>query len=170
MRPRGNGGRNGGGNRRMVNPKVQTFDSNGPDVRVRGTAYQISDKYLSLAKDAASVGDRILAESYLQHAEHYQRFIAEMTERFEQFKQFQRDKAKPENGSDSVEIDDDIEIDMDIDELSDSECAADDAETVSEEAKDTEEVEVQSKEPVVVKTRAPRKSKDQNLEAVSVEA
>jgi hypothetical protein len=55
---------------------MQVFDSNGPDVRIRGTAYQICEKYAALAKDAASSGDRILAESYLQHAEHYQRIIS----------------------------------------------------------------------------------------------
>jgi hypothetical protein len=54
---------------------MQVFDSNGPDVRIRGTAYQICEKYLALAKDAAAMGDRVVAESYLQHAEHYQRLI-----------------------------------------------------------------------------------------------
>ncbi len=54
---------------------MQVFDSNGPDVRIRGTAYQILEKYTALAKDAAAAGDRILSESYLQHAEHYQRVI-----------------------------------------------------------------------------------------------
>jgi len=51
------------------------FDSNGPDVRIRGTAHQVCEKYLTLARDAASAGDRIVAENYLQHAEHYQRII-----------------------------------------------------------------------------------------------
>ncbi len=55
--------------------RMQIYDSNGPDVRIRGTAYQICEKYMALAKDAASVGDRIVSESYLQHAEHYQRII-----------------------------------------------------------------------------------------------
>ena len=49
--------------------------SNGPEVRIRGTAHQVVEKYLALAKDSASMGDRILSESYLQHAEHYQRII-----------------------------------------------------------------------------------------------
>lgn len=65
------GGHNGGNNR------TQVFDSNGPEVRIRGTAFQICEKYQALAKDAASSGDRVLAESYLQHAEHYQRIISE---------------------------------------------------------------------------------------------
>jgi hypothetical protein len=74
---------NSGGNQRR-NPRVHTFDSNGPDVRIRGNAYQINEKYVTLARDANSAGDRVLAESYLQHAEHYQRLINEMTEEFGQ--------------------------------------------------------------------------------------
>lgn len=54
---------------------MQVFDSNGPDVRIRGTAHQVCEKYMALAKDAHGAGDLILAESYLQHAEHYQRVI-----------------------------------------------------------------------------------------------
>ena len=53
----------------------QTFDSNGPSVRIRGTAHQVMEKYLSLARDAAGQGDRVLAENSLQHAEHYFRII-----------------------------------------------------------------------------------------------
>jgi hypothetical protein len=72
QRNRGNGGNRprSGGNSRM-----QVYDSNGPDVRIRGTAHQVAEKYMTLAKDAASAGDRTLAENYLQHAEHYQRII-----------------------------------------------------------------------------------------------
>ncbi len=74
-----NSNRGGGGQhqqRRTVTNKNKVFDSNGPDVRIRGTAYQIVEKYLALAKDSASAGDRVLAESYLQYAEHYQRVIS----------------------------------------------------------------------------------------------
>lgn len=56
---------------------MQVFDSNGPDVRIRGTAHQICEKYLGLAKDSAASGDNIMAQNYLQHAEHYQRIINE---------------------------------------------------------------------------------------------
>lgn len=68
----GGGGRRGGGQPN----RSQVFDSNGPDVRIRGTAAQIFEKYSTLAKDAHSMGDRVLAESYLQHAEHYQRLTS----------------------------------------------------------------------------------------------
>lgn len=63
--------RRGGGNPQ----RSQVFDSNGPDVRIRGTASQVAEKYEALAKDAAGAGDFILAESYLQHAEHYIRVM-----------------------------------------------------------------------------------------------
>ena len=74
----GNSGGNGNnnGNRRGNHNRMQVFDSNGPEVRIRGTAYQVVEKYLTMAKDAASAGDRVLSESYLQHAEHYQRIIS----------------------------------------------------------------------------------------------
>ena len=62
--------RPGGGN----NPN-RAHDSNGPDVRIRGTANQIYDKYVALARDASSSGDRVKAENYQQHAEHYFRVL-----------------------------------------------------------------------------------------------
>lgn len=70
-----NGGGGGGHNRKNVPLRHQTFDSNGPDVRVRGNAYQVFEKYLALARDASAAGDRIAAENYFQHAEHYYRII-----------------------------------------------------------------------------------------------
>lgn len=77
--PKRSRGRNNG--RRPNMPlRMQTFDSNGPDVRIRGSAYQVHEKYLQLARDASSSGDRIMAESYLQHAEHYYRIIAVVQE------------------------------------------------------------------------------------------
>ena len=72
-------GRNGNNNNRRGNSKTQIYDSNGPDVRIRGNAFQITEKYMTLARDAASAGDTILAESYYQHAEHYQRVINEFS-------------------------------------------------------------------------------------------
>jgi hypothetical protein len=65
----------GSGRRNNVPARHQTFDSNGPSVRIRGSANQVHEKYLTMARDAASAGDRIAAENYLQHAEHYFRII-----------------------------------------------------------------------------------------------
>lgn len=63
-------------NRKGPNPLSRTYESNGPDVKIRGTAHHIGEKYLQLARDAQSGGDPVMAESYLQHAEHYFRLIA----------------------------------------------------------------------------------------------
>jgi hypothetical protein len=60
--------------------KGQTFDSTGPDIRVRGNAYQVLEKYLQLARDAGTVGDRVAAENFLQHADHYYRVVAALNE------------------------------------------------------------------------------------------
>jgi Domain of unknown function (DUF4167) len=56
--------------------RSQTFDSAGPDVRIRGNAYQVLEKYLAMARDASAAGDRIAAENFYQHAEHYYRVIS----------------------------------------------------------------------------------------------
>ena len=57
--------------------RPNSFDSNGPDVKIRGNPNQIFDKYQSLARDATTLGDRVMAENYLQHAEHYYRIFTE---------------------------------------------------------------------------------------------
>jgi hypothetical protein len=57
------------------NPLSRSFESNGPDVKIRGTPAHIAEKYMALARDAQSSGDPVLAENYLQHAEHYSRII-----------------------------------------------------------------------------------------------
>src|SRR5262245_51183480 len=85
-RQRSRGGRNGGGgggghhHKQHHNPnrppnRNQIFDSSGPDVRVRGNAHQVFDKYQALAREAAASGDRIMAEAYWQYADHYFRMI-----------------------------------------------------------------------------------------------
>ena len=56
------------------------FDSNGPDIRLRGTAQQLFEKYLQLGRDATGAGDRVTAEGYFQHAEHYFRILNAMSQ------------------------------------------------------------------------------------------
>jgi hypothetical protein len=60
--------------------KSQNYDSSGPDIRVRGNAYQVLEKYLQLARDAGTAGDRVAAENFLQHADHYYRMVSSMNE------------------------------------------------------------------------------------------
>lgn len=75
------GGHNNNNGRRPSTPsRHQVFDSNGPDIRIRGTAWQVYEKYLSMARDAQGSGDRVQAENYLQHAEHYYRIILAIAE------------------------------------------------------------------------------------------
>jgi hypothetical protein len=63
-------------NRRGPNPLTRSYESNGPDVKIRGNAHHVAEKYLQLARDAHTGGDPVAAENYLQHAEHYFRLIA----------------------------------------------------------------------------------------------
>jgi hypothetical protein len=74
-RNRGGGGNSGGGKPTQQNAN-RAFESNGPDnVKVRGNAQHVFERYQQLARDAGSGGDRVLAENYLQHAEHYFRLL-----------------------------------------------------------------------------------------------
>src|SRR5216117_4394899 len=83
MRNRNNNNRNDG-NRRGQNPMTRVFESNGPDIKIRGTASHVAEKYVQLARDARSSGDPVAAENYYQHAEHYFRLIAAAQEQFRQ--------------------------------------------------------------------------------------
>ncbi|WP_456712565.1 DUF4167 domain-containing protein [Bradyrhizobium sp. USDA 4353] len=82
MRNRNNGNNNN--NRRGQNPLTRVFESNGPDIKIRGTASHVAEKYVQLARDARSSGDPVAAENYYQHAEHYFRLIAAAQEQFRQ--------------------------------------------------------------------------------------
>ncbi len=63
------------GGRPRVPHRSQTFDSNGPGIKIRGNAYQVFERYVALAREAVSSGDRIAAENFYQHAEHYFRIM-----------------------------------------------------------------------------------------------
>jgi Domain of unknown function (DUF4167) len=71
------GHNNNNNNNRGPRPpnRMQTFDSNGPSVKIRGNAYQVFERYIALAREASSAGDRIAAENLYQHAEHYYRIM-----------------------------------------------------------------------------------------------
>jgi hypothetical protein len=79
-------GRNNNSNRKggHHNPLSRSFESNGPDVKIRGTPAHIAEKYISLARDAQSSGDPVLEQNYLQHAEHYNRIIMAYRDQFNQ--------------------------------------------------------------------------------------
>lgn len=74
----------------------RVFESAGPDGKVRGTPQQIIDKYQALARDAQVSGDRVAAESFLQHSEHYSRMLGEAQRQLaEQRVGQERDDASP---------------------------------------------------------------------------
>ena len=83
------GGGGGGGSPRSYNGNIplnrnHVFDSTGPDLRIRGTAQQLFEKYLQLGRDATGAGDRVMAESYFQHAEHYFRIVSAINQASQQ--------------------------------------------------------------------------------------
>ncbi|MEW6450282.1 MAG: DUF4167 domain-containing protein [Pseudomonadota bacterium] len=81
---KGHHGGGGGGGGHHHNPLTRVYESNGQDVKIRGTAHTIAEKYLQLARDATTSGDHVTAENHFQHAEHYFRLIAAAQEQFRQ--------------------------------------------------------------------------------------
>ncbi|PKP81057.1 MAG: hypothetical protein CVT79_12320 [Alphaproteobacteria bacterium HGW-Alphaproteobacteria-18] len=79
-RSRGRNRRSGGNPQNAFNNPNRHYESVGPDVKIRGSAQQVLEKYLQYARDAHTSGDRILSEAYYQFAEHYQRIVAKQTE------------------------------------------------------------------------------------------
>lgn len=76
MRPNQNRRVRGRNRPKGPNPLTRSYESNGPDVKIRGTAQHIADKYAQLARDAQASGDPVAAENYFQHGEHYFRIIS----------------------------------------------------------------------------------------------
>src|SRR5580698_9834395 len=105
MRNRNNNNNNNNNNRRGQNPMTRVFESNGPDIKIRGTASHVAEKYVQLARDARSSGDPVAAENYYQHAEHYFRLIAAAQEQFRQ----NQPQPRTENEMPSEDGDDDSE-------------------------------------------------------------
>ncbi|HCY56685.1 MAG TPA: DUF4167 domain-containing protein, partial [Oceanicaulis sp.] len=85
----------GRGRKPNHNQGNRNFESNGPDVKIRGNAAHIYEKYLQLARDASSSGDRVMAENYYQHAEHYLRILQVIQPRREE-----RDNSHNDDDSD----------------------------------------------------------------------
>jgi hypothetical protein len=113
MRPgqknRMRGGRgNNNGSRRGPNPLTRSYESNGPDVKVRGTPQHIAEKYVQLARDAHTASDTVMAESYLQHAEHYYRIIAAAQN--VQLQAYNQANGIPNTEQEQVEDEDEFEV------------------------------------------------------------
>ncbi len=72
--PKGRSRGRGANNKKNGSIRTSPFDG-APSTRVRGNAHQLMDKYLALARDASAIGDRVMAENYFQHADHYYRLM-----------------------------------------------------------------------------------------------
>ena len=131
--------RSGGNNNNNPNPN-RHYESNGPDVRIRGSAQQILDKYLQYARDAQTAGDRVKAEALFQHAEHYARIVAVFEKQKEEARlereardaqraeeRAQRDAERAAQSDSDGETAEDDNADTGVDTV--------DAETASEDAK-----------------------------------
>jgi Domain of unknown function (DUF4167) len=97
--------------RKSQNPLTRVYESNGPDVKIRGTASHIAEKYIQLARDAQGSGDPVAAENYYQHAEHYFRLIAAAQEQFRQQNPYynqqpQQGQGAPQGAADDTYDDD----------------------------------------------------------------
>jgi hypothetical protein len=101
------GRNNNNNNRKSQNPLTRLYESNGPDVKIRGTASHVAEKYIQLARDSQASGDPVAAENYYQHAEHYFRMIAAAQEQFRQGQpSFQRPEGETRDDSFDNEGDD----------------------------------------------------------------
>src|ERR1700676_4704139 len=96
-----------GRNRKGQNPLTRIYESNGPDVKIRGTASHVAEKYVQLARDAQTSGDPVAAENYFQHAEHYFRMIAAAQEQFRQSQPYFRPDGGETRDDNYDEMDDD---------------------------------------------------------------
>ncbi len=106
------GGGGGGHHHHHHNPLTRVYESNGPEVKIRGNAHHIAEKYLQLARDATASGDHVTAENHHQHAEHYLRVIAAAQEQFRQQNPYYQPQAAPgadANRDDSFDGDEDAD-------------------------------------------------------------
>jgi hypothetical protein len=94
-----------GGHHHHHNPLTRVYESNGPDVKIRGTAHHIAEKYLQLARDAQASGDPVTAENHYQHAEHYFRLIAAAQEQFRQQNPYYQPQAQQPEGNRDESLD-----------------------------------------------------------------
>ncbi len=108
-RQRGRSRRSSGGNN---NPN-RHYESNGPDVKIRGSAQQVLEKYLQYARDAHTSGDRVMSEAYFQHAEHYQRILADMQPRDKSRRDRDEDDDRQDDNDNTDQQDSQDESDQD---------------------------------------------------------
>lgn len=116
-------------NRRRQNPNNinRSMDSTGPEVKIRGTAAQIFEKYQALARDAASAGDRIRAESLLQHGEHYYRLMRAMQAEQERRDEQRAERQERHSNPQETDTDDDTNNEAEVTVTSTKPAVSEDA-------------------------------------------
>lgn len=161
-RSRGRGrNHNNNNNNKSSNPLTRNFESNGPEVKIRGNAAHIAEKYTVLARDAHTSGDRVMAENYFQHAEHYSRLVAVATAAQDE-KRAQQEAQRAERNAENAERQAQQTVVVETQQVENSEATEVKAETseVSEEKIETAEVTEQPRtisRPRTQRTRRPRK-------------
>lgn len=124
------------GKRHFNNGQNRNYESNGPSSKLRGSAAQVFDKYLALARDASSAGDRVAAENFFQHAEHYFRinsvFLAEK-------KAKEADKPSEDSNDDGIKKVEDVEFE------SNSKDSGPDTKEVDKKIKESKPIKSESK-------------------------
>ncbi len=146
MRQSNQKSRSRGRGRKPQHNTNRNFESNGPDVKIRGNAAHIAEKYTTLARDCLSNGDRVIAENYLQHAEHYNRIVAAAQQQSEARAAEMAEKRQAEQEASGENTDDNHDADV--------EAKATEAQDAGDE---TSEVESTPKERKNTRTRRPRK-------------
>lgn len=135
-RPRTRGNGNG---KRHPSTKNYSVESNGPDVKIRGTAQQVMDKYLALAHDAALSGDRVAAESYFQYADHYYRIVHSFDNESENQRRVRDDRPPMLPGGPQPDVNEHPEASQQTDNNpSRQERSADDGDSETEEERGSE--------------------------------
>lgn len=187
MRQQHQKSRSRGRGRKPQNPMSRNYESNGPDVKIRGNPSHIAEKYSTLARDALSNGDRVIAENYLQHAEHYNRIVAAAQAQQAQQRQERQDHERPENEAEGAENETSVEEDAVVAEASETpakpngrsrrkvngaahpeEPAEDPAPAEAKEA-ESADVEVEKPKRKSTRTRRPRKTVEPKSDAVDDE-
>ena len=141
-RSRGRGRRSSNMGQNNINRNT-TFDSNGPEGRLRGNAQQLFEKYTALAHDAQASGERVLFEAHSQFADHYYRIHqsilanAEQRRLNEERSQRRRQDAKPESEDGKT---DDVSADASSDEVVAENNEAAEAPSQSDESEDTTDI------------------------------
>lgn len=151
MRQSNQKSRSRGRGRKPQNPMSRNFESNGPDVKIRGNAAHIAEKYSTLARDSLSSGETVNAENYFQHAEHYNRIVAAAQQQSDARAAEMAEKRRSEQSAENLDGENASE-EMEAKEISNADVSED-----SNQEEAPKQAEAPRKEQKSGRTRRPRK-------------